>query len=157
MAVHSDHKTFLTEEGLQKATEELRYLKTEKRKLIAEKIESAKELGDLSENAEYTDAKDEQAFTEARIAELEGVLKHAEVVASHTGGGIANIGSQVRLRGENGEKIYNIVGFNEANPADGKISNESPMGQALLGKRVGDAVKFKAPSGEKIFEVIEVS
>ena len=153
MDENTSHKTFLTEEGLQKAMDELRFLKTEKRKLIAEKIESAKELGDLSENAEYSEAKDEQGFTEDRITELEGLLKYAEVVKSQTAGTSVGIGSTVLLQSTDGDRTYTVVGYNEANPATGRISNESPLGRALLGKKVGDSVIFKAPKGERRFTV----
>ncbi|KKU47584.1 transcription elongation factor GreA [Candidatus Uhrbacteria bacterium RIFCSPLOWO2_12_FULL_46_10] len=150
-------KKYLTTEGRQKAEEELYYLKTEKRPLIAEKIETAKELGDLSENAEYAEAKDEQAFVEARILELTNLIKYAEVVPHQTKvSDIVNVGSTVTIEDETGQRTYIIVGFNEANPSAGKISNESPLGQALLGRRVGEIVSFQIPSGFKKLTIIAI-
>src|SRR3989338_2525656 len=114
MASGTPPKIFLTPEGHTKLEAELKYLKTEKRKAIAKKISSAKELGDLSENAEYAEAKDEQAFTEARILELERVLKYAEVVPVSVGGsGVVVLGSTVMLKTVDGTRTYTIVGFSE--------------------------------------------
>src|SRR3989344_9461379 len=143
---------YITQEGQKKAEEELVRLKDEKRPSIAKKIAAAKELGDLSENAEYADAKDEQAFLEARILELTNLLKFAEVVPGQTSGNEAvTVGSKVTIDGENGQRTYTIVGFNEANPAAGKISNASPLGQALLGRKAGDTISLQVPSGSRQF------
>jgi transcription elongation factor GreA len=148
----------LTSEGKEKLEAELHLFKTEKRKQVAEKIEAAKEMGDISENAEYAAAKDEQAFLEARITELETILAYAQVVDHQAVGESVNIGTTVKLRTDGGEmREYTIVGYNEANPSDGKISNESPLGQALVGKKVNDTVVIKAPSGEKKFTVISIT
>lgn len=148
---------YLTPDGYDKATEELRYLKQEKRRQVAEKISSAKELGDLSENAEYSAAKEEQAFTEARIIELENLLKFAEVVDDKKHTTTVQVGSVVVLEGDTGKKTYTVVGFNEADPAAGKISNESPLGQALHGKKMGDVISFQTPAGERKLTIISVA
>lgn len=149
---------YITEEGRKKAEEELARLKNEKRPLIAKKIAAAKELGDLSENAEYAEAKDEQAFVEARILELTNLLKFAEVVPEQTSGSeVVAVGSKVTIEGESGQRTYTIVGFNEANPAAGKISNASPLGQALLGRKVGESVSLQIPSGLKQFTILEIN
>lgn len=151
----SIHK-YLTPEGLEKAEEELKRL-IKKRPLIAKKIEEAKELGDLSENAEYAEAKDEQAFLEAKILELINLLKYAEIVSPHSAGGESvMIGSQVTVESENRQRVYTIVGFNEANPAAGKISNASPLGQALLGKKAGETISVQIPSGLKQFTILKI-
>ena len=148
---------YLTPEGRQKAEEELHYLKTEKRALIAQRIETAKELGDLSENAEYAEAKDEQAFAEARILELSNLLKYAEVVTGRPEvSDVVRVGSVVTIESEAGQRTYTVVGFNEANPMDGKISNESPLGQALLGGRVGETISFQTPNGSKKFTIAQI-
>lgn len=147
---------YLTPEGRRKAEEELEHLKTKKRLEIAKKIEQAKELGDLSENAEYADAKDEQAFAEARIIELTNLLKYAETVSGDAAkGGVVTLGSVVTVEGANGRRTYTIVGYNESNPSLGKISNESPLGQALLGHQVGDKVSARLPNGA--IELIVIS
>lgn len=148
----------LTPEGKDKAQQELHDLKTNRRKQVAEKIEAAKEMGDISENAEYAAAKDEQAFLEARIAELENLLAYAEVVEAPADGQTITVGSTVVVKGEQGvAKTYTVVGYNEANPAEGKISNESPLGQALMGKRAGDSVSLETPNGERTYQVEKVT
>lgn len=148
----------LTPEGRDKAEAELLQLKTVRRKEVAEKIEAAKEMGDISENAEYAAAKDEQAFLEARIAELENVLAFAQVVAAPKAGETVTLGTVVRLSTPAGEeKEFTLVGYNEANPATGRISNESPLGQALLGRRAGDEVRVQTPNGLKEYRVVSLS
>ena len=148
----ADHHAVITEEGKQKAEEELHELKTVRRKQVAEKIEAAKEMGDINENAEYAEAKEEQAFLEARILELENMLAYAEIVTpASEGDSVVMIGSNVEVHSEQGKRLYTIVGYNEANPGAGKISNESPLGQALVGKRVGDQVTVATPSGNKTY------
>lgn len=153
-----NHQTILTEEGKRKLEEELEYLKTVKRKDVAKKIEAAKEMGDISENAEYAAAKDEQAFMEARIAEIENLL-HYSVLASTSGPRDAvMVGATAEVEDESKKRrAFTIVGYNEANPVEGKISNESPLGQALLGKRVGDSVTVDAPNGKKTYTIVAIS
>lgn len=152
-----DGQTYVTKDGLKKLKDELKTLKTVKRKEIAQRIQEAKELGDLSENAEYAEAKTEQAFTEGRILELENMLKNAEVIAEdQAANGVVQVGSTVKLKSDEGEKQYTIVGSNEADPANGLISNESPLGQAFIGRKVGDKVNVNAPKGQVIYRILEV-
>ena len=147
----------LTAEGKQKLEEELVQLKTTKRVEVADRIEAAKEMGDISENAEYATAKDEQAFLEARINELEKILAFAKIIEVPETGEVVGIGTTVALEQAAGAvRTYTIVGYNEANPSEGKISNESPLGQALVGKRVGENVSVATPSGEKKYLIKEV-
>lgn len=152
-----DGQTYLTAEGLERLKEELRVLKFVRRKEIAGKIERAKELGDLSENAEYQEAKDEQAFTEGRILELETILNTATVVAAPSGTKEVEIGSTARVRSNGDERTYVIVGANEADPAHGKISNESPLGRSLIGRHVGEEFEVVVPKGKVTYTVKEIS
>ena len=144
-----EKETFLTPEGLRKLEEELEHLKVVKRKEVAERIKQAKDFGDLSENSEYEDAKNEQAFVEGRILTLDAMLRSVKVIDNHdTRSDVVTIGSTVRVTDETGEDVtYTIVGSAEADPINDKISNESPVGRALLGKRKGQAVTVQAPAG----------
>jgi transcription elongation factor GreA len=152
-----DGVTILTPTGLVKLNEELRVLKVVRRREVANKIEHAKELGDLRENAEYSEAKDEQAFIEGRILELEALLNSATVVERTGGKDRVGIGSSVSVRIGERERSFEIVGANEADPTDGKISNESPLGRALLGRSIGDDVEIQAPKGEITYTIIGIS
>ncbi|MBO5153579.1 MAG: transcription elongation factor GreA [Eubacterium sp.] len=152
-------KNILTYEGLQKLEEELQDLKVVKRREIAQKIKEAREQGDLSENAEYDAAKDEQRDIEARIEEIELILKNAEVVVEdEVDLDKISVGCKVRILDiEFDEELeYKIVGSTEANSLKGKISNESPLGRALLGATIGDVVKVEAPVGELSYKVLEI-
>lgn len=150
--------TYLTRDGLKKIREELDHLKTVRRKEIAWRIQEAKELGDLSENAEYTEAKNEQAFVEGRIAELEVILKNATVIDESTKRDSVSIGSTFSVETEHGEKMtYNIVGSNEVDPGNGKISNVSPLGQAFLGHKVGDTVVITIPRGSTQAKIVSIN
>lgn len=152
-------KNILTYEGLQKLEEELQDLKVVKRREIAQKIKEAREQGDLSENAEYDAAKDEQRDIEARIEEIEQILKNAEVVVEdEVDLDKISVGCKVRILDiEYEEELeYKIVGSTEANSLKGKISNESPLGRALLGAAIGDIVKVEAPVGELSYKVLEI-
>lgn len=152
-------KNILTYEGLQKLEEELQHLKVVKRHEIAQKIKEAREQGDLSENAEYDAAKDEQRDIEARIEEIEQILKNAEVVVEdEVDLDKISVGCKVRILDiEYDEELeYKIVGSTEANSLKGKISNESPLGQALLNAAVGEVVKVEAPVGELSYKVLEI-
>lgn len=153
----SDKVTYLTKDGLAKLQAELEELVKVRRKEIAVRIQEAKELGDLSENAEYQEAKNEQAFNEGRIEEVENILKHAEVITEGKGNGIVQVGSSVEAETARGPVTLVIVGSNEADPLHGKISNESPLGQALLGKRANDAVTVTTPKGEMAYTIKKVS
>jgi transcription elongation factor GreA len=152
-------KNILTYAGLKKLEEELEDLKVNQRKMIAQKIKEAREQGDLSENAEYDSAKDEQRDIEARIEELEKILKNAEVVdESEAETDSINIGCKVKILDmEYDEELeYSIVGSTEANSLQGKISNESPVGQALIGKRVGETVTVETPESMLQFKVLGI-
>lgn len=154
-----DKKNLLTYEGLQKLESELHNLKVVKRKEVAQKIKEAREQGDLSENAEYDAAKDEQRDIEARIEELEKILKNAEVVVEEEADlDKVSIGCSVKILDcEFEEELeYKIVGSTEANSLKGKISNESPVGKALLGKQVGDTVTVETPAGEFSYKVLSI-
>ena len=151
--------TMITAEDMKKLEEELEFLQNVKRKEIAEKIKVARSYGDLSENSEYDDAKNEQAILEARIVTIEATLKNAVLIDEE---GISNehvhVGSSVRLLNlrTDSEVTYKIVGSNEANPSEGKISDESPVGAALIGHSVGDAVEVEVPVGVIGFKVLEI-
>ena len=152
-------KFIMTYEGVKKLEEELEYLKTVKRKEITEKIKVALGYGDLSENSEYDEAKNDQAFTEGRIIQLENMLKNAVVVdESEIPKDKVSVGSIVKVMDyEFDEEVADtIVGSAEADPMNFKISNESPVGSALLGKKVGDVVEVAVPSGVSKFEVLEI-
>lgn len=149
----------MTYEGVKKLENELEYLKTVKRKEITEKIKVALGYGDLSENSEYDEAKNDQAFTEGRIVTLENMLKNAVVVdESEIPKDVVSVGSKVKVKDyEFDEEVeYSIVGSAEADPMNFKISNESPVGSALIGKKVGDVVEVAVPSGVSKFEVLEI-
>lgn len=152
----SDEKKVLTPKGYKKLEQELEQLK-EKRKEISEKIGEAVKLGDLSENAEYHEAKDEQGLNEARISEIEHTLKNAEVYTEEIDTDIVQIGNSIKVETGGKQFEYKIVGSNEADPAHGYISNESPIGEAFLGHRVGDEVEFEAPAGTVIYRILEIS
>ena len=150
----------ITEDGLAKLKQELETLKTTGRADIAEKIKVARGYGDLSENSEYDEAKNEQAKIEARIVELESMLKNVEIIEDVKGSAkTVVIGVKVKaLDMEFDEECeYRVVGSTEANPLEGKISDESPLGKALLGKTVGDEVIVEAPAGELKFKILEIS
>ena len=149
-------KKLLTYAGLKALEDELENLKVVKRKEVAGKIKEAREQGDLSENAEYDAAKDEQRDIEARIEELEGILKNAEVVVDLDK---INVGCKVKVFDItfDEEMEFNIVGSTEANSLEGKISNESPVGQALMGKKVGDTVDVETQAGVIQYKVLDIS
>ncbi len=154
----STNDVILTQEGKAKLEEELHYLETEKREEVGERIRVAREFGDISENSEYDDAKSEQAFMESRIAEINQILANAQIVNAPKRVGKAAIGSVVTLEDANGrERVFTIVGGAEANTAEGKISNESPLGRAVLGKSKGDTVNYEGPTGRKMsFTLVKV-
>jgi transcription elongation factor GreA len=147
---------FLTQAGVDKLKEELHGLVSNKRVEIAARLKEAKEYGDLSENIQWDDAKDQQAFVEGRIAEIENILKHASVIQQPKKASEVQIGSTVHLELEDGIQRYVIVGSTEANPDEGKISNESPIGRALLGKKAGEHVEVEVPSGTMTYKITKV-
>ena len=141
----------LTREGLEKLKQELEDLSTVKRREVAERIKEAREFGDISENSEYDDAKNEQAMLEARIMTLEDKLRAAAVIdAKELSADVVRVGSQVHVTDDKSKKLtYIIVGSTEANPSENKLSNESPVGKALVGRKQGDKVKVTLPSGKQ--------
>lgn len=150
----------MTYEGVKKLEGELEYLKTVRRKEITEKIKVALGYGDLSENSEYDEAKNDQAFVEGRIVQLEAMLKNAVVVdESEIPSDMVSVGSKVKVKDfEFDEEVeYTIVGSAEADPMNFKISNESPVGKALIGKKVGEIVEVVIPDGVNKFEILEIS
>ena len=146
----ADNNYILTQEGKEKLEEELHYLETEKRAEIGERIKVAREFGDISENSEYDDAKNEQGMMEARIAEISRILSEATVVNTPKRSSKVNIGSVVTVDMNGRERVFTIVGGAESDAAEGKISNESPVGQALLGCKKGDEVTTTGPTGRDI-------
>ncbi|BCI61565.1 transcription elongation factor GreA [Solibaculum mannosilyticum] len=153
-------QVLLTDEGLRKLEAELEELKTVKRKEIADKIEVARSFGDLSENSEYDEAKNDQAIVEARIAELEAMLRNVKVLdEDELSTEMIHVGSKVKLydREFEEEVEYQIVGSTEADPSKGRISDECPVGKGLLGHRVGESVEIEVPDGVVTFDVLEIS
>jgi transcription elongation factor GreA len=146
----------LTEEGLQKLHEELKVLKEDRRKEVIERIQEAVSHGDLSENADYAQAKEEQSFIEGRIIEIEDMIKHAEIITHSANHNIVSVGSTVSVKVGGQEVKYTIVGANEANPAAGKISNESIVGKSLIGAKRGDKVKVTTPAGDNEYEIVNI-
>ncbi len=151
-------KHYITAEGLEKLKEELIFLKTEKRQSISRRIQAAKELGDLSENAEYSEAKEQQALNEGKVAEIEEMIKNAETIDNkHLNSSIVNIGSTIKIKNTKGERTFTIVGSNEANPSEGKISNETPLASSFLGHKVNDNVKVETPRGLVTYTILAIS
>ncbi len=146
----------ITEEGLKKIELELEKRRTEIRQNIANSIKEAKEQGDLSENAEYSEAKRQQAENEARIAELEFLLKESTVASRNQATGIVQMGSVVKVKFNGSEMEFQIVGSNEADPASLKISNESPMGNAFMNHKKDDEVAVETPAGKKKYKILDV-
>ncbi len=146
----------ITQEGLNKIKKELEERKTKIRQEIAAAIKEAKEQGDLSENAEYSEAKRQQGENESRINQLESMIKNSQVVYKSDSNERVEIGSSVKVKFNGSELSFTIVGSNESNPQERKISNESPIGKALLGKRVKDRVAIKTPSGEVVYTILEI-
>ena len=147
---------FVSEDGLTKLREELDDLVGAQRKKIAAALKEAKEFGDLSENASWDDAKERQAFIEGRISEIEHILKNAVSIKKGTGDQVS-VGSTVHVELEEGTQQFEIVGSTEANPEQGKISNESPIGRALIGKKPGDEVEVEVPAGVIVYKIKKVS
>ncbi len=155
----AEKKNLMTYEGLKKLEDELQDLKVNRRKEVAQKIKEAREQGDLSENAEYDAAKDEQRDIEARIEEIEKILKNAEVADDEFGAGVINLGSTVTVYDceFDEEIVFKLVGSTEAKSLENKISNEAPLGKALIGKVTGDEVEVETPSGIMKYKVINVT
>jgi len=149
--------TYLTPEGKRKLEEELEHLTTTKRQELSDRLHAAIRQGDLSENADYIQAKEEQAFVEGRIRDIQRMLRHVELIEEQSGGEV-RIGSTVTVSedGYDENERFMLVGAAEADPAKGRISNESPLGQALMGKRIGDVVTIQAPKGETVFRIVAI-
>lgn len=158
--MNNEKKTILTTEGLKKLEQELETLKTKTRKDVAEKLKVALSYGDLSENSEYDEAKNEQAKVEARILQLENMLKNVTILNSNElTNDVVQIGSRVKIKDLTEDEIleYRIVGSMETNPEEGKISDESPVGKALISHKVGDLVKITIPAGVVEYKILEIS
>jgi len=150
----------MTYEGVKKLEEELEYLKTVRRKEITEKIKTALDFGDLSENSEYDDAKNEQAFVEGKIIQLENMLKNATVVdETEILPDAVSIGSKVKIKEEESNEIFefSVVGSAEVDPLEGEISNDSPVGRGLMGKKVGEVIEVSVPVGISRYEILEIN
>ena len=152
-----DSATYLTPEGFERLKQELQQLVQVRRKEIAARIQEAKELGDLSENAEYQSAREEQGVNEGRIEELEATLRSAVLIADDQKASVVQVGSTVEIEIGGKHQKMQIVGSNEADPMNGLISNASPMGQALLGKKVGEECVVAAPKGDMACTIVKIS
>ena len=148
---------YFSAEGLEKLKQELTERKGEKRAEITRRILAAKEMGDLSENAEYAEAKEAQSFNEGRISELEEAIKEGVVIANNNRSDVVVVGSTVKLKSPHGDHKFTIVGPAESDPIQGFISNESPLGSAFLGHRKGEEVSVKTPGGVVKYRVVEIS
>jgi transcription elongation factor GreA len=149
--------TYISRDGLEKLRRELDEMVSVRRPEIAQRIHDAKEHGDLSENAEYEDAKNEQAFVEGRIQTLEALIKNATIIDENTTNDHVQIGSTVKVEGPDGTESFTIVGSTEAKPTEGRISNESPVGRALLGRKKGEKVTVHVPAGDIAYKVVAIS
>ncbi|MDP3999369.1 MAG: transcription elongation factor GreA [bacterium] len=149
-------KQYVTKEKLEELKAELQHLKTVRRLEVAERLKRAKELGDLSENSEYFEAREEQAVVEGRILELDETMKNAELIEKTPSTGIVKVGSTVVVSKGGQQSKYLIVGSNEANPATGLISNESPMGKAFLDRKVGEMTTVTTPKGKIEFKIVAI-
>ena len=146
----------ISKEGYEKMEKEIEYLSTVKRKEIAESIQKAKDMGDLSENAEYHEAKDAQAYNEGKIIELKATIKNLTVVENGGSRDEIGMGSKITVKAGDKEKVYTIVSFIEVDPLEGKISNESPIGKAFLGKKKGEKVIVETPKGEVEYKILSI-
>lgn len=154
-------KIFLTQKGFEDLKSEYKDLVEKRRPEIVERLSAAREMGDLSENAEYTAAREELQFIDGRLDELEGLLKSVEIIseakAKSQGSKAVDLGSEVKVKANGREVIFTVVGEWEADPAEKKISHESPLGKALLGKAVGDEIEVDAPAGKMVYTVVAIS
>lgn len=151
----NDTTVYVTKEGLDGLKKELKELVDVKRPSVAKRIQEAREMGDISENAEYDSAKQEQAFVEGRITELEDIIKSAKVSEADSSGSVV-VGVSVTVHVDGSEETFRIVGAPEADPLNGKISHESPLGQSLLGKKIGDKVEVEAPIGRLTYTILKI-
>ena len=150
-------KQYLTPEGADKLKEELIRLEGPSREILAKRLKSAIEMGDLSENADYIKAKEDQGFLEGRIEEIKYLLHSAEIIQENTNFDSVIVGAKVTIQeGDFAPEIYHLVGSKEANPGDGRISNASPIGHALLGNKIGDVVTAITPGGDIVFKILKI-
>ncbi len=157
--MEANKPVYVTAEGLKSLQDELDELVNIRRPALAKRLHTAIKQGDLSENADYITAKEEQGFLEGRIKELEAMLRNVELIDTNgSRDGVVNLGCEVTVveKGYDDKEIYHIVGATEADPSKGKISNESPLGRALIGHRAGDEVAIRAPAGEIHFQILDV-
>ena len=156
--MNSNQAVYLTAEGVENLRQELDHLISVKRPALADRLRHAIQQGDLSENADYISAKEEQGFLEGRIQQIEAMLRSAVLIEDVAAGDDVALGSRVTVveDGEDGEETFRIVGAAEADPINGRVSNESPLGQALLGRQVGDKVTVQAPRGDVVFRIVAV-
>lgn len=152
----NDKKVFLTQKGLTDLQKEHDDLIKIKRPEVVERLAAAREMGDLSENAEYTAAREELAFIDGRIEELEQILKQVEVIEDHHGDKMVSLGSQVTLKVGGKQEVFTLVGEWEADPQQKTISHESPLGKALMGKSVGEDVEVEAPAGKMVYTIVSI-
>jgi transcription elongation factor GreA len=152
----NDKKVYLTQKGLTDLQKEHDDIVKVKRPEVVERLAAAREMGDLSENAEYTAAREELAFIDGRIEELELILKHAVVIEDHHGDKMVSLGSQVTLKVAGKQEVFTLVGEWEADPQQKTISHESPLGKALMGKAVGDDVEVEAPAGKMVYKIVSI-
>ena len=149
--------TYISKDGLEKLRQELEEMVSVRRPEIAQRIHDAKEHGDLTENAEYEDAKNEQAFVEGRIQTLEALIKNATIIDENHSTDHVQIGSTVSVESGDGPETFTIVGSTEAKPTEGRISNESPVGRALLGHRKGETINVQVPAGDIAYKIVSIS
>lgn len=149
-------KIYLTSKGLEDLKKELEELKNKRRPLVLERVSQARSMGDLSENAEYSAAREELSFTDGRIEELEELLKHAVIIENGNGHSTIALGSQVTVNVKGKKEVFTVVGEWEADPKEKKISHESPLGKALIGKKVGETVEVEAPAGKVHYNIVSI-
>ncbi|WP_416149252.1 transcription elongation factor GreA [Salipaludibacillus sp. HK11] len=154
----TEDKHYMTLEGKEKLEKELKYLISEKRKEVVERIKVARSFGDLSENSEYDSAKEEQGFVEGRIQQIEGMIRNSQIIEEDSDSSVVALGKTVTFKElpDGDEEVYTIVGRAEADPIEGKISNDSPMAQSLFGKGVGEQVVVSTPGGDMKVEITKV-
>lgn len=151
-----EKEIYISAEGLEKLKEELSLIEGTKLKAIAKKIAEAKDLGDLAENSEYHEAKQEQAFLAGKAQELRYKVKHARIISNSNSSGIIAVGANVKISVAGQEKDFSLVGSDESDPANGKISIDSPIGRALLNHKAGDKVQVTTPAGQTEYSIVEV-
>jgi len=149
-------KTYLTKERYEEIKEDLKYLKSKESQKIAKRLKEAKELGDLSENSEYQEARNDKIELDRKINRLEEIIRNSEIIKKSKKSDKVRIGSQVEIKKDGNKDTYTIVGSSEANPKEGRISNESPLGKKLLGGKTGDEITFNTPKGEKVFKILKI-